>query len=122
MMTVQTAEPFATALRYATAPYARGMATQALTLGPAAAGVSAVAGYDFSAVQSRFGLQLSDLVASYVLTLKTDQRDTPAVIEIGWAWSLGEGASRLVVPAGALAGESFGVRTCRPTPASCCAR
>ncbi|HMF40093.1 MAG TPA: hypothetical protein VKQ32_05345, partial [Polyangia bacterium] len=108
-MNVQTAEPFATALRYATAPYARGTATQALTLGPAAAGASAIAGYDFFAFQSRCGVQSADVVASYVLTLKADQLDTPALVEIGWVSSLGEGAAQLLIPAGALAGESFGV-------------
>jgi Concanavalin A-like lectin/glucanases superfamily len=109
MTSVQPVSPFATALRYATAPYARGVATQALTLGSAAAGVSAIAGYDFATFQSRYGLQSADLVASYVLTLKADQLDAPAVVEIGWAGSSGAGTSRIVVPAGSLAGESFGV-------------
>jgi hypothetical protein len=108
-MNVQIAEPFDTALRYATAPYARGTATQAVTLGPAAAGVSAIVGYDFFAFQSRYGVQAADVVASYALTLKVDQLDKPAVVEIGWVSSLGEGTSRLLIPAGSLAGESFGV-------------
>ena len=108
-MSADVAEPFATALRYATAPYAQGVATQALTLGPAAAGVSAVAPYDFSAFQSRYGVQTAALDVSYVLTLGADQASSPALVTIGWAGGLGEGVSQLLVPAGALAGESFGL-------------
>ena len=108
-MSADVAEPFATALRYATAPYAQGVATQALTLGPAAAGVSAVAPYDFSAFQSRYGVQTAALDVSYVLTLGADQTSSPALVTIGWAGGLGEGVSQLLVPAGALAGESFGL-------------
>ena len=109
MTSVQTAAPFATALRYATAPYARGTTTQTLTLGVAVAGVSAIADYDFATFQSLYGLQSADLVASYVLTLKADQFDGPAVVDIGWVGRSGGGTSRIVVPAGSLAGESFGV-------------
>ena len=108
-MSVDLAEPFATALRYATAPYAQGVATQALTLGRAAAGVSAVAPYDFSAFQSRYSVQSAALDVSYVLTLGADQTGSPALVTIGWSGALGEGASKLLVPAGALAGESFGL-------------
>ena len=108
-MSADVAEPFATALRYATAPYAQGVATQALTLGPAAAGVSAVAPYDFSAFQSRYGVQTAALDVSYVLTLGADQTSSPALVTIGWVGGLGEGVSQLLVPAGALAGESFGL-------------
>ena len=108
-MSADVAEPFATALRYATAPYAQGVATQALTLGPAAAGVSAVAPYDFSAFQSRYGVQTAALDVSYVLTLGADQASSPALVTIGWVGRLGQGVSQLLVPAGALAGESFGL-------------
>ena len=108
-MSVDLAEPFATALRYATAPYAQGVATQALTLGPAAAGVSAVAPYDFSAFRSRYGVQTAALDVSYVLTLGADQTSSPALVNIGWVGGLGEGVSHLLVPACALAGESFGL-------------
>jgi hypothetical protein len=108
-MSADVAEPFATALRYATAPYGQGVATQALTLGPAVAGVSAVAPYDFSAFQSRYGVQTAALDVSYVMTLGADQTGSPALVSIGWVGGLGEGVSQLLVPAGALAGESFGL-------------
>ena len=121
-MSADVAEPFATALRYATAPYAQGVATQTLTLGPAAAGVSAVAPYDFSAFQSRYGVQTAALDVSYVLTLDADQTSSPALVTIGWVGGLGEGVSQLLVPAARWPARASACQDCRPIPASCSPR
>jgi hypothetical protein len=96
-----------TALRWITAPYARGAATLDLVLGPALAGVSDVFGYDFQSMQTRFGLQSNEVSASYVLTLRSDQLDSAAIIEIDYVGSDGPGTLQFLVPAGSLAGASF---------------
>jgi hypothetical protein len=100
-------DPFATALRYATAPYGRGIGTVALGLGPTVAGTSKVLPYDFFTFQIQYGLQPADIVASYVLTLRADQLSGPAVVDIDYLGSAGPGTVRLVIPAGTLAGTSF---------------
>jgi hypothetical protein len=102
-----SANPFALALRYATAPYAQGTATVELPLGPSQSGTSVVLPYNFGAFQSQYGVQENDIVASYILTLKADQLSEPAVIEIDYVGLAGTGTLRLVVPAGSLGGTSF---------------
>jgi Concanavalin A-like lectin/glucanases superfamily len=100
-------DPFAMALRYATTPYARGIATLALGLGPAVSGASKVLAYDFSTFQTQYGLQPGDVVASYVLTLRADQLSGPAVVDIEYTGSAGAGSVQVIIPAGTLAGASF---------------
>jgi hypothetical protein len=102
-----SANPFALALRYATAPYAQGTATVELPLGPAQSGTSVVLPYNFGAFQSQYGVQANEIVASYILTLKADQLSGPALIEIDYVGRAGTGTLRLVVPAGSLGGTSF---------------
>ena len=106
-MTTAVSDPFATALRYATAPYARGIATLALGLGPAVSGTSNVLPYDFSTLQIQYGLQPADIAASYVLTMRADQLSGAAAVDIEYTGSAGAGTARVVVPAGTLAGTSF---------------
>jgi len=103
------ADPFGVALKNATAPYARATATQALPLGPATAGVCAVLPYDFFSFLSLYGLQAQDILATYSLTLKADQLDGPVLIRIVYDGIAGSGTSTLLVPAGSLAGMTFGV-------------
>ena len=108
-MNAAVADPFDITLRYATAPYARAVATQELPLSPAVAGVSAVLSYNFFAFLATYGLQAQDVVTSYSLTLKADQLDEAAVLQISYAGIAGAGTSTLVVPAGSLAGMTFGI-------------
>lgn len=100
-------DPFVTALRYATAPYGRGIGTVALRLGPAVVGTSQVLPYDFFTFQTQYGLQRADIVFSFVLTLQSDQVSGPAVVDIDYIGSTGPGTVHLVIPAGTLAGTSF---------------
>lgn len=89
--------PLATALRYVTAPYARGSATQELALGPVTAGASDVLPYDFQVLQSEFGLGSHDVVASYLLELRSDQRSGPVVLDIDYVSGAGLGTIQVVV-------------------------
>jgi len=116
-MTAAVPDPFTTALRYATAPYARGIATLALELGPAVAGTSQVLPYDFSTVQIQYGLQPADIVASYVLTLSADQLSNAAVVDVAYTGSAGAGTVQVVIPAGTLAGTSFALAPLPTDPA-----
>ena len=101
--------PLATALRYVTAPYARGSATQELALGPVTAGASDVLPYDFQVLQSEFGLGSHDVVASYLLELRSDQRSGPVVLDIDYVSGAGLGTIQVVVSEGSLAGTTFAV-------------
>jgi hypothetical protein len=116
-MTAPVPDPFTTALRYATAPYARGIATLALGLGPAVSGASTILSYDFSTVQMQYGLQPADIVASYVLTLVADQLSGAAAVDIEYTGSGGPGSVQVVVPAGTLAGTSFALAPLPADPA-----
>jgi hypothetical protein len=116
-MTTAVPDPFTTALRYATAPYARGIATVALGLGPAVSGTSIVLHYDFSTLQMQYGLQPGDIVASYVLTVKADQLSGAAAIDIAYTGSAGAGTARVNIPAGTLAGTSFALAPLPADPA-----
>ncbi len=108
-MNASVADPFDITLRHATAPYARAIATQPLPLGPVAAGVSPVLPYDLFAFQSTYGLQTQDIETSFSLTLKADQLDESAVLHIGYTGVGGPGTSTLRIPAGSLAGMTFGI-------------
>jgi hypothetical protein len=110
-------DPFATALRYATAPYARGAATLPLGLGPAVSGTSTVLPYDFSTLQIQYGLQPGDIVASYVLTLSADQLSNAAAVDIAYTDSVRAGTVQIVIPAGTLAGTSFALASLPAEPA-----
>lgn len=105
-------DPFASAIRYATAPYARGVATQDIELGPAAAGLSSFTGYTFSVYQSTYGIQTSDLSASYTVTLTAPLGAGPVTLEIAYRNDDGPGTAQVFVPAGTLPGVSFVI----PTP------
>ena len=96
-----------TALRWITAPYARGAAALDLTLAPAISGVCEVAPYDFAVTRTRFGLQANDIAATYVLTLLRDALEAPSIVEIDFFGVGGPGTVSLVVPAGSLAGAQF---------------
>ena len=109
LLPVSPADPFAKVLRYVTAPYARGAGVLPLSLGPAAAGVSAVTPYDFGTFRSQYGLQPGDIVASYVLTILADQLSGPAVVDIDYTGDYGNGTVRLLIPTGTLAGFGFAV-------------
>ena len=91
LIPVPASGPFDVALRYVTAPYARGSAILALDLVQAGAGAADVRPYDFSTFQTRYGLQSKDIVASYVLTLRVDQLSGPAEVDIAYAGSSGAG-------------------------------
>ncbi|MBV8591588.1 MAG: LamG domain-containing protein, partial [Acetobacteraceae bacterium] len=110
-------DPFAMALRYATAPYARGVATLALGLGPAVLGVSNVLPYDFSTLQTQYGLQPADIVASYILMLTADQLSGAAAVDIAYTSSAGAGTVQVAIPAGTLAGTSFALAPLPSDPA-----
>ena len=110
-------DPFAMALRYATAPYERGVATLALGLGPAVLGVSNVLPYDFSTLQTQYGLQPADIVASYILMLTADQLSGAAAVDIAYTSSAGAGTVQVAIPAGTLAGTSFALAPLPSDPA-----
>lgn len=105
-------DPLSSALQYATAPYARGVATLDVPLGTASAGVSNFPGYTFSTFQSRFAVQTSDINVTYVVMLMADQGDGPTTLDIGYSNDDGPGTAQVVVPAGTLAGVAFPI----PTP------
>jgi hypothetical protein len=109
---VLISDPLVSALRFATAPYARGAATLDLQLAPAAAGLSNFEGYTFAVFQSSFGVQTEDLSVSYVITLRAPLGDGPVALGIGYTNDAGSGTARVLVPAGTLPGTAFVI----PTP------
>ena len=100
-------DPFASALRYATAPFARGAAVQDLALGPDAAGLSTVAGYSFDVFCAQFDVQPGDLDVSYLLTLLAAVGDTPVTVELVYRNAVGSAMAEVLVPAGSLPGMTF---------------
>jgi hypothetical protein len=108
----QITDPLDSALRFITAPYARGASTLGLELGAATAGLSNFAGYTFSTFQARFGVEDRDVSVSYMVTLTAPSSEGPITVEIGYQGAAGSGTARVEIPGGTLPGQSFVV----PTP------
>src|SRR5689334_4662259 len=106
---VSITDPFSSALRYMTAPFARGAGAHDLVVGPDAAGLSTIAGYSFDAFRTQFGVQANDLEVSYLLTLLAAVGDTPVTVELVYRNALGSATAEVVVPAGSLPGMTFAV-------------
>ena len=101
------ADPLASALGFVTQPYAQGAATQAVAIGPAIAGVSAVPAYSFAVFQARYGVQSGDIAVSYLLTLLAAVGEEPSTLTLTYINNLGTGTAQVMIPAGSLPGASF---------------
>ncbi len=117
LQTAAAPDPLATALRYATAPYGRGIGALALKLTPAVSGTSNVLPYDFSTYETQYGLEPQNIVASYVLTLGADELASAATVDIVYIGGAGAGTVRVLIPAGTLAGVSFALAPLPNDPA-----